>query len=212
MKSGTIILANGKFPDHQVPLICLDKAERVVCCDGAADSLVHYGRDPDAIVGDCDSLSPWIIKQFHDRIFRDGDQETNDLTKAVKWCIHKGYNDITILGATGKREDHTLGNIALLAVYSKAVKVMMVTDSGIFRPLNESADVESFNGQQVSLFSIDPETEITSTGLKYKLEKMKFKSWWNGTLNESTGNKFSLEFTGGPLIVFRKFGKMEFNL
>lgn len=205
MNHDTVILANGKFPDHPTPLNYLERAKRIICCDGAADALVNYGLEPEAIVGDCDSLSPWVIKKFGDRIFRDLEQETNDLTKAVRWCKDKGYTDIVILGATGKRDDHTVGNISLLASYAGNMNVFMVTDSGIIRPLNESGEVDSFKGQQVSIFSIDPGTEITSSGLKYKLDRMKLKSWWNGTLNESTGNKFSLDFAGGPLILYLKF-------
>jgi thiamine pyrophosphokinase len=205
MNHDTLILANGKFPDHPTPLNYLERAKRIICCDGAADSLVNYGLEPEAIVGDCDSLSPWVVKKFSDRIYRDIEQETNDLTKAVGWCKEKGYTDIVILGATGKRDDHTVGNISLLASYSREISVFMVTDSGIIRPLNKSSEVDSFKGQQVSIFSIDPETEITSSGLKYRLDGMKLKSWWNGTLNESTGNKFSLDFEGGPLILYLKF-------
>ena len=66
-----------------------------------------------------DSLSSDLALRFADRIYRDEDQETNDLTKAVKWCNERGYNDIVIIGATGKREDHTIGNISLLAEYAK---------------------------------------------------------------------------------------------
>jgi thiamine pyrophosphokinase len=205
MNHDTVILANGKFPDHPTPLNYLERAKRIICCDGAADSLVNYGLEPEAIVGDCDSLSSWVIKKFSDRIYRDIEQETNDLTKAVRWCKDRGYTDVVILGATGKRDDHTVGNISLLASYSGEISVFMVTDSGIIRPLNKSGEVDSFKGQQVSIFSIDPETEITSSGLKYRLDGMKLKSWWNGTLNESTGNKFSLDFEGGPLILYLKF-------
>ena len=82
MNHDTVILANGKFPDHPTPLNYLERAKRIICCDGAADALVNYGLEPEAIVGDCDSLSPWVIKKFGDRIFRDLEQETNDLTKA----------------------------------------------------------------------------------------------------------------------------------
>ena len=42
------------------------------------------------------------------------EQETNDLNKAFRYCLANGWTDIVILGATGKREDHTLGNIGLL--------------------------------------------------------------------------------------------------
>ncbi|MDP4224391.1 MAG: thiamine diphosphokinase, partial [Bacteroidota bacterium] len=123
----------------------------------------------------------------------------------VSWCTGKGYKNIVILGGTGKREDHTLGNISLLAEYAKDSEVIMITDTGIFSPHLKSCTIPSFPGQQVSLFSINPETEVSSTGLKYGLRKLKLHNWWRGTLNEATGSSISLTFNGGPLIVYRKF-------
>jgi thiamine pyrophosphokinase len=201
----TAIIANGKFPDHPIPVGYLLNARRVVCCDGAADSLIDFGLEPFAIVGDCDSVNKKIAEKFKERVFRSTDQETNDLTKAVKWCFERGYNEIVILGATGKREDHTLGNISLLVDYASILQVKMVTDSGTLLPVLKSCKIESEKGQQVSVFSINPETEITSAGLKYKLDNKKLSNWWNATLNETEGKSFSLEFAGGPLIVYMKF-------
>jgi thiamine pyrophosphokinase len=201
----TAILANGKFPDHPVPLGYLLNARRVICCDGAADSLLDFGLEPFAIVGDCDSVNKKIAERYNDRLFRDTDQETNDLTKAVKWSSERGFNSIVILGATGKREDHTLGNISLLTEYAGFTEVRMVTDAGFFFPVLKSCKIDSEKGQPVSVFSIDPANEITSSGLKYKLVKKKLANWWEATLNESEGRSFTLEFEGGPLIVFLKF-------
>jgi thiamine pyrophosphokinase len=201
----TAIIANGKFPDHPYPLSYLLRAERVICCDGAADSLIDFGLVPFAIVGDCDSVNKKIAEKYSDRLFRDTDQETNDLTKAVKWCTERGYKNIVILGATGKREDHTLGNISLLIEYSEFTSVKMVTDAGIFLPLRESSAIETQKGQQVSVFSIDPENEITSSGLKYKLDQKKLTNWWMATLNEAEETSFSLEFNKGQVIVYLKF-------
>jgi thiamine pyrophosphokinase len=201
----TVILADGSFPVHEIPLNCLRDAARIICCDGAADTLVMYGLEPFAIVGDCDSLDPHIAEKYEDRIFRDNDQETNDLTKAVKWCCEAGYHELVITGATGKREDHTIGNISLLAEYIKNVKVIMVTDTGIFYPLTESGSIPSVTGQQVSIFAIDPETGITSSGLKYPLIKKKLRNWWEATLNEATGDSFELKFDRGVVIVYLVF-------
>jgi thiamine pyrophosphokinase len=205
MQSDTVILANGKFPEHKVPLDYLKNSSRVVCCDGAAEVLIRYGQEPFAIVGDCDSLAPAIAEKYKDKIFRDEGQETNDLTKSVTWCSERGYTNIVILGATGKREDHTLGNISLLAEYAHSVNVVMVTDNGIFQPLLKSTRLKSHNGQQVSIFSIDPETEITSSGLLYPLTKRKLKNWWEATLNEAKGDFFELDFSQGQIIVFQSF-------
>jgi len=81
----------------------------------------------------------------------------------------------------------------------------MVTDSGIFIPVLESTTIETVQGQQVSVFSIDPLTEISSTGLKYILDYKRLTNWWTATLNEATGNKISLEFNRGRVIVYLKF-------
>lgn len=205
MSARTVIIADGIFPIHEIPLDFLRNAELKVCCDGSAESLNNAGFVPDAIVGDLDSLSDELKNRFSDRIYIDDEQETNDLTKAVKWCHRSGFNDIVILGATGKREDHTLGNISLLAEYAGYLNVRMVTDTGIFFPFLRSCRVKSFPGQQVSVFSINPETEITSTGLRYPLKTRKLRNWWEATLNEATGDHFELNFKDGKVIVFCEF-------
>jgi thiamine pyrophosphokinase len=204
MSKTTIILADGSFPVHEIPLGYLRDKHFLVCCDGSVESLVVAGFQPDAIVGDMDSISTELKNRFADRIFVDENQDTNDLTKAVEWCREMNYKDIVILGATGKREDHTLGNISLLVDYIEYMNVTMVTDTGIFMPFLKSTSINSFPGQQVSIFSIDPDTEITSHGLKYPLNHTKINNWWCATLNESFGDSFSLEFKG-RLLVYLKF-------
>jgi thiamine pyrophosphokinase len=207
LNSGTVIVADGTFPRHDIPLAYIKNAARIVCCDGSVGSLLKAGYIPDAIVGDMDSISVEMADMYRDRIFCDGNQDTNDLTKAVNWCSERGYSDIIIVGATGKREDHTIGNISLLTEYSKYVKAFMVTDTGFLLPLLNSSKVISLPGQQVSIFSIDPETEISSEGLRYPLERKKIKNWWVATLNEALGDSFILEFTNGRVIVYLKFVK-----
>ena len=138
-KSYTVIVADGTFPSHEIPLGYLRNAKRIVCCDGSTESLLMYGMLPDAIVGDLDSLNDELISRFADRIFLDENQDTNDLTKAVLWCSEMGYKDIVIVGATGKREDHTIGNISLLTEYVKDMNVIMVTDTGVLRPFLHSS-------------------------------------------------------------------------
>src|ERR1035437_8855760 len=203
--SYTVIVADGTFPTHDIPLGYLKNAKRIICCDGSAQNLLLTGMQPDAIVGDMDSLNDELANRFADHIYLDENQDTNDLTKAVSWCSDMGYKDIVIVGATGKREDHTLGNISLLAEYVRYMNVIMVTDTGILQPFLKSSAISSFPGQQVSIFSIDPETEITSFGLRYPLSRTKIKNWWFATLNEALGDSFSLEFNDGRVIVYLKY-------
>lgn len=130
-----VVVGNGEFPSHPFPLSVLDQAPCVVCCDGGTNALVESGRVPSWIVGDGDSLSEENRIRFQDRIHRVPDQETNDQTKAVSFLASQGIRRIAILGATGKREDHTLGNISLLMEYQQmGLEVVMLTDYGfLFR-------------------------------------------------------------------------------
>lgn len=203
----TVIVADGSFPLHPVPMKYIRNAERIICCDGSASQVVAAGFTPYAIVGDMDSLDRDLGGRFSDRIFTIEEQETNDLTKSVRWCIDKGFRNIVITGATGKREDHTIGNISLLAEYVEYDNILMVTDTGFIIPLNKSTELPSFPGQQISIFSIECETEITSHGLKYPLNKTRLGNWWQATLNESTGKSFNIDFGKGRLIVYLKFGE-----
>lgn len=203
MNKSIVILANGVFPRHDIPLGYLKSAEQIICCDGAVVKLVEHGMEPWAIVGDLDSVPEDLELRYSDRLFPDDDQDTNDLTKAVRFAIERGFSDIVILGATGAREDHTIGNISLLADYAESVNVIMATDNGIFVPVRSGSVISSWPGQQVSLFSTIPGIRISSEGLRYPLEGMSLINWWMGTLNESTGDTVSLSFdSDGFILIF----------
>lgn len=200
-----VIVANGKFPDSEGALVFLEKADRIICCDGAVDSLVKYGMEPEAIVGDMDSISEEHKSRFLSILHQDSSEEYNDLTKAVRYCSEKGYNNLLILGATGLREDHALGNISLLAEYCDTIAVKMVTDMGIFIPVKSEERISAYPGQQISIFSFKDNCEVSSTNLKYHLDKLVLKNLWKGTLNECTSDYFTLRFNATSLIVFLVF-------
>ncbi|HPQ35976.1 MAG TPA: thiamine diphosphokinase [Tenuifilaceae bacterium] len=202
----TVILANGKFPEHQKPLQILRQTDVIVCCDGATANLIKFGMEPTAIVGDLDSLSNELKEQFRNRLFHNPDQNTNDLTKATLWCEANGYKNITILGATGLREDHTLGNIGLLTSYAtRGLNVEMVTDYGVFTPICRTTKFQSFLGQAVSVFSQNNETLVSTKNLEYPINKGKLTEYWMGTLNRSLGDWFEVELDAGSLIIFQSF-------
>lgn len=199
----TIILANGEFPTHSLPLSILEKGQYIVCCDGAINQLSQTNIIPSAIVGDCDSLTDDNRLKYKDILHPDKDQETNDLTKSIHFCINQGRKDIIILGATGKREDHTLANISLLAEHLHRANLRMITNLGVFTAITEDTSFDSFEGQQVSLFSID-HSPITSINLKYPVENRTFDNWWQGSLNESLNDKFTIK-TKNRIIIYQSF-------
>jgi thiamine pyrophosphokinase len=215
--SRTVILANGAFPSHAVPLEALRGAERVVCCDGAVEKLEEAGLSPAWVVGDLDSLGDAARARYAERLVHAAEQDTNDLAKAFRFCVKRGWHDLLILGATGLREDHTLGNLAWLADFAEELqtaaqgvppvprRVVLLTDTGVFTPVLASTQFRSHTGQQVSIFSFDPGLAVYAEGLKYALDGVRFTRWWQAALNESVGDAFKLVFEGGPLLVFQTY-------
>lgn len=193
-----VILANGEYPTHPFPLQLLEEAKFVACCDGAANEYISRGHTPDMIVGDGDSLSPEYKELFSPIIHQISDQETNDQTKAVHFLQKKGFRKIAIVGATGKREDHTLGNISLLMDYMReGMEVRTVTDYGVFMPANGTQTFKSQPGQQISIINFGAKG-LKGEGLVYPLSD--FTNWWQGTLNEATSNRFTIQCTGEYLV------------
>jgi thiamine pyrophosphokinase len=196
-----VILANGETPNHEIPVNILKNAEKIICCDGAISFLEQQNINPHIIIGDCDSISSAQKEKYKSLIYEDHNVAYNDLQKAIKYCMANEWTNVVILGATGWREDHFLANIGILMHYANKLALTMVTNYGIFIPINKTTTFESYVGQQVSVFSFSPETEITYHGLKYPVHKQKFKELWEGSLNEAIGECFTIELEKGETVL-----------
>ena len=198
-----VILCDGAFPTEAYPLFLLDNAQGVVCCDGALKKFLAHKPDgqPLAVVGDLDSLPEDLQERFWDCLFHEAEQEDNDMTKALRWVLthHPEVQEITILGATGLREDHTVGNLGLLMDYPRQFdlgerKLAMVSDFGTAFVVTDSSDLHLGEGRRISLFSADNSLKITSEGLEWPLDDVVFDAWWKATLNRTSAPVVSLHF------------------
>ena len=65
---------------------------------------------------------------------------------------------------------------------------------------------ESFKGMQISIISLSGTAVVTSQNLKYPMEKLPLKLWYQATLNEALGDEFNLDFPAGcELLIYRTF-------
>ena len=208
----TVILAAGDFPTAEAPLRALREARRLVCCDGnAATAAEAVGFEPMVIVGDCDSLDDETRRRFADKIVEVAEQDDNDLAKAFRYAISQGWRDVVILGATGRREDHTLGNIAHLADFAaEAESLAMVSDYGIFLPVRApGGKFQVGSGAQISIFGFDPTIPVTATGVKYPVRDLLRPYWWTATLNEAVADVVSVSITRGVVLLYAAFDNAQ---
>ena len=205
----TVILANGAPPTHAVPLAHLREATELICCDGACRAARALGREPDFVVGDGDSLAAADRAALGERFVRVAEQETNDLAKAFRFAVQRQPPRIVILGATGLREDHALGNIFwLLDFAAEFPNVTMCTDAGTFEVVSARREFACRLGEAVSIFAPDRETCVLSAGLVWPLDDVRFATLHCATLNRTSGTSFILDPTR-PILLYRPHGDLR---
>ena len=206
-----VIVGNGQFPKKEYPLYLLERADYVVCCDGALDTyLRHFSgrnlRRPDVVVGDMDSLSKKTAERFRDIAVKIDEQETNDQSKAFHYILEHfpDVDTIHILGATGKREDHTIGNLSLLMEYARemrrqdcgrTVSVDIVSDWSTAFAITDSCTLDVGEGRSVSIICPDNSLNIKSEGLVWPTDNVVFDNLWQTTLNRASADRISLTFS-----------------
>ena len=206
-----VIVGNGQFPKKEYPLYLLESADCVVCCDGALDTYLRHfrGRNlrrPDVVVGDMDSLSKKTAERFRDIAVKIDEQETNDQSKAFHYILEHfpDVDTVHILGATGKREDHTIGNLSLLMEYARemrrqdcgrTVSVDIVSDWSTAFAITDSCTLDVGEGRSVSIICPDNSLNIKSEGLVWPTDNVVFDNLWQTTLNRASADRISLTFS-----------------
>ena len=208
MEKSVVIICDGAFPKKEYPQYLISSADFIICCDGALTKFLKNSKNifgeerlPDLVIGDMDTLSSAMQNKYSEIIVRESEQEHNDQTKAVRWALSniKDISTIHILGATGGRADHTIGNLSLLMEYTrmfdlKDIYIEAVSDEETIFPVTDTIEFDCGQGREISIFSPDNSLRIKSKGLIYKTDDVIFDNWWKATLNKTSQDNVRLEF------------------
>lgn len=205
-----IIIANGDLEYTSDICRLIRDAQLIISADGGARHLRVLNILPHILIGDFDSISPadkqfFKKKQIKTLAFPSRKNHT-DSELCVSWALENNATDITLLGVTGTRLDHTLSNIFLLKTLSQ-----QNIPARIINKNNEIHIVTSFlelKGQPKDFLSIIPVTEkatgITLKGLEYPLVNATLEMGsCLGISNSFTGRVASVSIREGVLIVIK---------
>ena len=161
----------GLFLEHE-------RFERVIAVDGGLEAVKVLGLEPDMIVGDFDTVRPETLAYYRRRehIVWDAHQpEKNetDTELALLKAQASGCGEIVILGATGGRMDHTLGNLHLLfPCLQKGIEAYILDSRNKLYLIDgeRSFHKSKLWGNYISFLPLTEKvTGITLTGFKYPL-------------------------------------------
>lgn len=164
-----LIVGNGEPPTRALFAACAQEAELILCADGGANTARCYGYAPDYTVGDLDSIARPRATDRLILVDPAGNMGT-DGQKVLNHAVALGVTRAVLLGFTGRRTDHLLGNLSLLKTFADRLALRMVDDYCDIRLIDRAIRFRAAIGQKISLCPLNgAATGITTEGLKWTL-------------------------------------------
>jgi len=209
MGKRALIIANGEPPRKQLLQSLSKEADAIICADGGANTALKFGIRPDVIVGDLDSVHAEALVKFQKvPTCEDTDDDSTDLEKAISWAIKQKYDHITVVGAAGKRLDHTVGNLGVLPKFYPDALVRLVDDLGELTYIGKELTFAGKRGDVVSLIPLNRCEGITTKGLRYGLEDEVLElGVREGTSNVVIASPVTITVKKGHLLLYRLFAR-----
>lgn len=153
----------------------VDDHTLVVAADSGLMLAVRVGASVDVVVGDLDSVDPATLStavdagahvEQHPRA-----KDRTDLALALDLARAAGATEVLVIGGTGGRLDHLVGNIALLGSDEhRDLRIRARFEAALVTVIRSEADLRGRPGDLVSLIALGgPAEGVTTEGLAYPL-------------------------------------------
>lgn len=206
-----LIVCGGEIDgDFAERLIMSSGFEVIIAADRGMDFLYEHKITPDIIVGDFDSVKNEALSYFKEKGMSDihalnPEKDDTDSECALQIALDHGADHIIIIGATGTRIDHVLGNISLLGKAMSEGKMAELLDThNRIRMINNELEIEKNKqyGKYVSIIPVCKNNKITLEGFKYPLKDYTFEGFNTlGISNEIVDDIAKITVNEGQYIV-----------
>ncbi len=199
-----VVIAGGDPPPEAI-IGDLLVAELVVAADGGVATARRLGFAPVTVVGDLDSASAddlsWARRSGTTIIQHDVDKDLTDLELALQHMLARAPDRLVVLGVSGGRVDHELGNWA--AVAAVAGPIVEVRNAGgtsfvvgagltLSEPVGTAVSVQAWGGPAV----------VTSEGLRWPLHREELSPFEaRGISNEMLTTPARIDVASGIVLV-----------
>ena len=185
----------------------------VFAIDGAYIHLRNALIIPDVVIGDFDlgDFSSFVLKddpltlknkEKQTEFIHTPNQDYTDFEKALNILYEKGFLEIDIWGASGKEQDHFLGNLSAALKYKDRISMMFYDNYQhyFFSPSHISFPIKK--NKIVSLFPFPLATDVYTKGLQYPLKGDKLDLTYVSLRNKALEEKIEITFKQGALLIF----------
>ena len=185
-------LARELLPEH---------ADIIIAADSGYQTAQKLGIKPDIAMGDFDSLTVKLPEGL-ETLRVACEKDVTDTMLACEYAKDSGCREITIIGGTGGRIDHSLSNVFYLEeLRREGIRATLTDGENCVRVLIDETVTIPSSGGYFSIFALD-ECVVTETGCKYPLCSAVLKRQRPYALsNEVLGKEARLTVSGSAILV-----------
>ena len=194
-----LIIANGESCSFELMGELLEWSPLVVVLDSAIQRVLGLNIKVDVLLGDFDrdfDAEKIREQQYPIEIIHTPDQEKTDLEKAFDYLIGRGFPDVNVVWATGRRADHTITNITNIVRFREQLKIVIIDDYSKIFLLPKNYEKWYPKGTAISLIPIGKVNGIVTKNLKYSLNNESL------TMGYRTGSSNEVEEDGMVKITY----------
>ncbi len=203
-----LIIGGGELPSQELLTKEYSQSDYVICADKGGEYLLNHNLMPHLLIGDFDSISAESLNRFiEEKVIVERYPVEKDFTD-TELCVMKAleYNpkEIVMLGCTGSRVDHVIGNIGLLNLcLQKGIKAYIKDKHNEIFLLDKPYNFKREIGDIISLQAFTEEVQgLSISGVKYPLKGYNLKSWSPYTVsNVILNEEVSITLEKGILMV-----------
>lgn len=203
-----VIISGGKAPSDSLLKSEIEHSDVVICADSGADCLYLNKIIPNYLIGDFDSINAEVFEYFKNSsceiIKYPSKKDFTDTFLAVEKAIQLKTSGIVLLGCTGSRIDHFMGNINILSYcLNKNIGAVLKDDNNNVFLKKQPFILKNKGYKYFSLLAFnDTVSGLTLNDVKYPLNNYNLSIGDSLTIsNEFISESANIKFNKGTLIV-----------
>lgn len=173
-----LIVSNGDINNYVKLNKVFKASDFVICADGGIRHLMKIHQKPDIILGDFDSINKESIEYIEKENIKiekhSPIKDKTDTELSMDYLIEKGCSEISLMGATGSRQDHSIANVFLLDyLLKKKIKGVIYDDKNSIYLIDDLLCLKREINTFVSIIPIsDSGVVLSISGFFYNLDNV----------------------------------------
>lgn len=203
-----LIVLGGDVPSETLLTEQMDKAQLTIAADSGLDAYLRYGKMPNILLGDMDSVDEAAKAQYEKcggrmQVYPRMKDDTDGVA-ALDYAMAAGAKEIILLGALGGRMDHALANCMLLVRgANRGVQVEIVSERERVLLVRGRRSLSGKVGSLLSLLPLGDAKIRTLEGLFYPLQDYEMRCDYPiGVSNVFVEEEAVVEVAQGDVLCF----------